>query len=75
MTILEGTRKVVTAEDRFSFHWRLFSPDIDTFQPGDFWISFDISCELPDKFEDVTVELLDPDDPTDTGGIFFGEHF
>lgn len=62
-------------EDRFAFHWRLFSPDIDLFQPGDFWISFDISCELPDKFENVTVELRDPDDPSDDGGVVFGEHF
>lgn len=74
-TVLDGMRKVRTPEDRFTFHWRLFSPNISRFEPGNFWISFDISCELPDKFDDVTVELVNPDDSSDTGGIAFGDQF
>ncbi|TFF67981.1 hypothetical protein EU520_01065, partial [Candidatus Thorarchaeota archaeon] len=74
-TVLDGMRKIITPEERFSFSWRLFAPQLSTFVPGDFWISFDISCELPDKLENVIVELEDPDDPSDTGGIMFGDHF
>ncbi|MFW9979826.1 MAG: hypothetical protein ACFFEJ_17220 [Candidatus Thorarchaeota archaeon] len=74
-TVLNGNVTLTLTGTPVMFEWRLFSPNITQYTPGNFWTSIDLSWNVSNCFDNMVIEFKDPDHEESRNAAWYGSAF